>query len=258
MDFALTEDQEAFVASARGFARDRLLPNAGDWDRDGIFPAEALREAAALGFAGIYVDEQRLVAARRGVDLRGTGRRRSIPSRVPVDPQHGLLDDRALRQCRTARPLSAAPADLRAVFQLLPDRTGCRQRRRRPAHPRGGRGQCALQTERQQGVHLRRRPVGHLPDHGAHRRRRAARRVLHDRREGHARIVVRQAGTQDGLEQSAHQHRHVRGLSGAGGQPPRRRRRGVPLCHVRTRRRADQHRRLLAGRRPAWNWRWST
>ena len=57
MDFALTEDQEAFVASARGFARDRLLPNAGDWDRDGIFPAEALREAAALGFAGIYVDE---------------------------------------------------------------------------------------------------------------------------------------------------------------------------------------------------------
>ena len=56
MDFALTEDQLAFIGTARAFAQDRLLPFAGDWDAECRFPAEALREAAALGFAAIYVD----------------------------------------------------------------------------------------------------------------------------------------------------------------------------------------------------------
>jgi alkylation response protein AidB-like acyl-CoA dehydrogenase len=57
LDFELTEDQSAFVATARAFARDRLLPHAGAWDEDKTFPAEALREAARLGFAAIYVPE---------------------------------------------------------------------------------------------------------------------------------------------------------------------------------------------------------
>jgi alkylation response protein AidB-like acyl-CoA dehydrogenase len=57
MDFDLTEEQAACVATAREFARERLLPHAGRWDEERIFPAEALREAAALGFAAIYVDE---------------------------------------------------------------------------------------------------------------------------------------------------------------------------------------------------------
>ena len=57
MEFDLTEDQTAYVATARDFARERLLPHAAHWDEDRIFPAEALREAAALGFAAIYVPE---------------------------------------------------------------------------------------------------------------------------------------------------------------------------------------------------------
>ena len=57
MDFELSEDQRAFQATARGFARERLLPQASRWDQERHFPAEELREAAALGFAGIYVDE---------------------------------------------------------------------------------------------------------------------------------------------------------------------------------------------------------
>jgi alkylation response protein AidB-like acyl-CoA dehydrogenase len=57
MDFDLSEDQRAFQATARAFARERLLPNASRWDEDRHFPAEELREAAALGFAGLYVDE---------------------------------------------------------------------------------------------------------------------------------------------------------------------------------------------------------
>jgi alkylation response protein AidB-like acyl-CoA dehydrogenase len=57
MDFRLSEDQLAFQETARQFARDELLPNAAEWDEGQIFPVDALRRAAALGFAGIYVRE---------------------------------------------------------------------------------------------------------------------------------------------------------------------------------------------------------
>ena len=57
MDFKLTEEQRAFTATARQFATDHLLPNAAAWDEDKTFPVDALRQAAALGFAAVYVDE---------------------------------------------------------------------------------------------------------------------------------------------------------------------------------------------------------
>jgi alkylation response protein AidB-like acyl-CoA dehydrogenase len=55
MDFALTEDQRAIEDVARRFAKERLAPFASQWDADEHFPVDALRAAAALGFAGIYV-----------------------------------------------------------------------------------------------------------------------------------------------------------------------------------------------------------
>jgi alkylation response protein AidB-like acyl-CoA dehydrogenase len=55
MDFRLSEDQAAFQATARSFAREQLLPHAAEWDEDKVFPAAQLRAAAALGFAGVYV-----------------------------------------------------------------------------------------------------------------------------------------------------------------------------------------------------------
>ena len=58
MDFDLTEDQRAFQETARAFAASRLAPSAGRWDAERHFPAEELREAAALGFAGLYVAEE--------------------------------------------------------------------------------------------------------------------------------------------------------------------------------------------------------
>jgi alkylation response protein AidB-like acyl-CoA dehydrogenase len=58
MDFELSEDQSAFQAAARDFAQGSLLPHAAEWDEHKIFPVEALREAAALGFAGIYVGDE--------------------------------------------------------------------------------------------------------------------------------------------------------------------------------------------------------
>src|SRR5471032_425711 len=57
MDFDLTEEQRAFQATARQFARDEMMPHARDWDEGEVFPVEALRKAAALGFGGIYVKE---------------------------------------------------------------------------------------------------------------------------------------------------------------------------------------------------------
>ena len=55
MDFELTEDQRAVEDAARKFAKDRLLPNAAEWDATEHFPVDVMREAAALGFASIYV-----------------------------------------------------------------------------------------------------------------------------------------------------------------------------------------------------------
>jgi len=55
--FDLTGDQRAFADMARDFARDRLAPNALAWDEKKHFPVDVLREAAALGMAGIYCRE---------------------------------------------------------------------------------------------------------------------------------------------------------------------------------------------------------
>ncbi len=57
MQFELNEEQAAFHAVAQSFAAGKLAPGAGQWDKTGHFPVDVLREAAALGFAGIYVHE---------------------------------------------------------------------------------------------------------------------------------------------------------------------------------------------------------
>lgn len=58
MDFDLSDDQIAFQDMARGFAEAEMKPYAGDWDDGAVFPVDALRKGAALGFAGIYVKEK--------------------------------------------------------------------------------------------------------------------------------------------------------------------------------------------------------
>ncbi len=57
MDFNLNEEQRAFQDMARLFAAEELAPQAATWDEESVFPVEALRKAAALGLAGIYVRE---------------------------------------------------------------------------------------------------------------------------------------------------------------------------------------------------------
>lgn len=55
MDFELSEEQRAIQDTARAFARDEMMPFARQWDEDEVFPADTLRQAAGLGFGGIYV-----------------------------------------------------------------------------------------------------------------------------------------------------------------------------------------------------------
>jgi hypothetical protein len=57
VDFELSDEQVAFQDAARAFATEQMAPHAAAWDEEGLFPVEALRAAAALGFAGIYCRE---------------------------------------------------------------------------------------------------------------------------------------------------------------------------------------------------------
>jgi alkylation response protein AidB-like acyl-CoA dehydrogenase len=58
MDFELSDEQRAFAETARAFAREEWLPQAPGWDERCEFPVTALRRAAELGFAGIYVGDE--------------------------------------------------------------------------------------------------------------------------------------------------------------------------------------------------------
>jgi hypothetical protein len=63
MEFGLSDEQRAFAETARAFAQAEWLPQAAGWDERQEFPVDALRRAAGLGFAGIYV----------GAELGGSG-----------------------------------------------------------------------------------------------------------------------------------------------------------------------------------------
>ena len=57
MDFSLTDDQRAIEDAARAFAAAELAPHSARWDEAHHFPADVLRQAAGLGFGGLYVRE---------------------------------------------------------------------------------------------------------------------------------------------------------------------------------------------------------
>jgi alkylation response protein AidB-like acyl-CoA dehydrogenase len=63
MQFDLTDEQRAIRDMAQSFAAEKLAGRALTWDQQKIFPVDVMREAAALGMAGIYVRE----------DLGGSG-----------------------------------------------------------------------------------------------------------------------------------------------------------------------------------------
>ncbi|MDQ5945815.1 MAG: butyryl-CoA dehydrogenase, partial [Pseudomonadota bacterium] len=54
----LSQEQEMIRDAMRDFSQERLAPFAGEWDRHHTFPAEALKELAALGAMGVVVPEE--------------------------------------------------------------------------------------------------------------------------------------------------------------------------------------------------------
>jgi hypothetical protein len=54
----LTPEQEMLRDSVHAFARERLAPNAAEWDRNATFPRQALNEMAGLGLFGVCVPER--------------------------------------------------------------------------------------------------------------------------------------------------------------------------------------------------------
>jgi len=54
----LTDEQLMVRDMARAFAAEQLAPNAAAWDRDGVFPADALKGMAKLGLLGMVVPEK--------------------------------------------------------------------------------------------------------------------------------------------------------------------------------------------------------
>ena len=55
MHFALTEEQAAIQETALTFAKERIAPNAAEWDEKSHFPVDVIKETAGLGMAAIYV-----------------------------------------------------------------------------------------------------------------------------------------------------------------------------------------------------------
>ncbi len=55
--FELNEEQRAFKEVAAQFCDDHIVENAAQWDEENIFPRDVLKQAAEIGFGGIYVRE---------------------------------------------------------------------------------------------------------------------------------------------------------------------------------------------------------
>jgi len=56
--FSLTEDQLAIQEMAQKFTADAITPHAAEWDEKHVFPRDTIKQAAELGFGGIYVSEE--------------------------------------------------------------------------------------------------------------------------------------------------------------------------------------------------------
>jgi short/branched chain acyl-CoA dehydrogenase len=58
VDFELSEEHEAFRAVVRDFARNEIAPHAERWDREQVFPLDAVAAMAGLGLFGLVFPER--------------------------------------------------------------------------------------------------------------------------------------------------------------------------------------------------------
>ena len=57
INYALTEEQEALIATAREFTRKEIVPVAGHYDETGEFPREIFKKAWETGLMNVEVPE---------------------------------------------------------------------------------------------------------------------------------------------------------------------------------------------------------
>jgi alkylation response protein AidB-like acyl-CoA dehydrogenase len=108
MDFALTDEQQAIFETARGLPLTKWPP-CRPLGSGRTLPRDVLNELAELGMASIYVGEEYGSGlSRLDSTLIFEGLSYGCPTvRLPVDPQHGRLDDRQLWHRRAARRMAA-------------------------------------------------------------------------------------------------------------------------------------------------------
>jgi alkylation response protein AidB-like acyl-CoA dehydrogenase len=104
----LDAERLAVQETARGFAREHLAPHAARWDAEEIFPVDALRAAAGLGLASIYVRE----------DIGGSGLSRLDAALV-------------FEELAAACPSTAAFLSIHNMVSWMVDAFGSEEQRRR-------------------------------------------------------------------------------------------------------------------------------
>ena len=58
VNFDLTEEQEMLIELAKQFADEELIPNAEEWDRNGIFPEDSINNARDLGLLNCTIPQE--------------------------------------------------------------------------------------------------------------------------------------------------------------------------------------------------------
>ena len=131
MDFSLTETQQLIRETARDFARQEVAPGAAERDETHRFPAEIVRQLAALGFMGVAIPEELggsgldplcYVLAMEEISraCAGTGVIMSVNNSLVCDPLHAFGTPE--QHERWLRPL--ARGELLGCFALSEPGTG--------------------------------------------------------------------------------------------------------------------------------------
>lgn len=94
MAFEITSEQEMIRLMARDFARKELEPMAAEWERQGIFPMDAVKKMGGLGLLGMMVPPE-LGGSGAGTvayslalqESPMRARRAQSPCRSPISPR---------------------------------------------------------------------------------------------------------------------------------------------------------------------------
>ena len=58
VDFRLSEEQKMIRDMAKEFCDEEVIPNAEEWDKNGIYPLEVINKAHQLGLLNVTIPEK--------------------------------------------------------------------------------------------------------------------------------------------------------------------------------------------------------